>query len=57
MDAGIRATLEFEQVSLGRLILQEVRVRHFKSTAHKIDGKASWILGFSDMTNDLTGQQ
>jgi hypothetical protein len=52
-----QGTLEFEQVSWRRLILQEVGVRHFKSTAHKIDRKASWILGFSDMTNDLTGQQ
>jgi len=57
MGAGVRATQESEQVSFSRLILQEVGVRHFKSTAHKIDGKASWTLGFSDMASDSTGQQ
>jgi hypothetical protein len=40
----------------GRLVLQEVGVRDFKSTVCKIDRKALCILGFSDMTNDLTGQ-
>jgi hypothetical protein len=51
-----KALWEFGQASRRRLILQEVVVRDFKSTAHEIERNALQILGFSNLTDDLTGQ-
>jgi hypothetical protein len=39
------------------MLLQESLVRHFKSTARQSGRNPLQILGFSELTIDLTGQQ
>jgi hypothetical protein len=50
------ATGGFNQVSRRLSFLQDSIDRHFKSTARQIGRDPLQIQGFSEMTNDLTGQ-
>jgi hypothetical protein len=50
------ATGGFNQASERLSFLQDSIDRHFKSTAPQIGRNPLQILGFSELTNDLTGQ-